>query len=112
VVECWGTGEATREFLYAGDAAEAIVRAVVSELDHPEPINLGTGRDISIKDLAHLIGKLMDFKGDIVFTGEVSDGQPKRRLDVARAKEVLGWEAQTSFVGGLTQTIDWYQSRN
>lgn len=109
-VYCWGTGSATREFLYAGDAAKAIVQAVSSNLNTDLPINLGTGVDISIKDLASLIGKLTGFRGEIEFTGEVSDGQPKRRLDVSRAKELLGWEAQTKLEEGLVKTISWYRN--
>ena len=108
-VECWGTGEATREFLYAGDAAEAIVKAVDTQLDTSLPINLGTGNDISIKDLAILLATLMDYQGKLVFTGEVSDGQPKRVLDVSRAKKILGWKANTSFLEGLLRTISWYR---
>ncbi len=108
-VECWGTGEATREFLYAGDAAEAIVKAVLLGIDTEQPINLGTGQDISIKDLAHLIGELSGFKGEIVFNGAVSDGQPKRMLDVGRAKGILKWTAKTSFKEGLLKTIQWYR---
>lgn len=107
-VSVWGTGDATREFLYAGDCASAIVRAVVTNLDTPEPINIGTGKDISIKDLAYLLRKIIGFKGDIVFTGEVSDGQPERRLDVSKAKEIIGFEASTSLEVGLRKTIDWY----
>ena len=110
-VECWGTGEATREFLYAGDAAEVIVKAVFNRMDISEPVNLGTGRDISIKDLAYLIAEIVDFNGDIVFTGEVSDGQPKRRLDVTRAKEVLGWEAKIGLKEGLKRTVNWYRDK-
>src|SRR5574338_100216 len=108
-VECWGTGEASREFLYAGDAAEAIVKAVTTGFDSELPINLGTGKDISIKDLASMIGQLTGFKGEIVFNGAVSDGQPKRMLDVSRAKELLGWTADTSFKSGLLRTIEWYR---
>lgn len=108
-VSVWGTGKATREFLFAGDCADAIVKAVVNNLDTPLPINIGTGKDISIKDLAFLLRQMIDYKGEIVFTGEVSDGQPKRRLDVSRAKEVLGFEAQTSLEDGLKKTIDWYK---
>lgn len=107
-VFCWGTGSATREFLYAEDCAEAIVKAVVSGLDTNLPINLGTGKDISIYDLAHLIGKLTGFKGEIVFTGEISDGQPKRCLDVSRARDILGWEAKTNLEEGLKKTVEWY----
>lgn len=108
-VECWGTGTATRELFYVADAAEAIVKAVMCHFDTEKPINLGTGSDISIKDLACLIGNLVNFKGEIVFTGEVSDGQPVRRLDVSRAKELLGWEAKTKLVDGLQKTIQWYK---
>jgi GDP-L-fucose synthase len=111
-VECWGTGEATREFLYAGDAAEAIVKAIDTGLDTDLPINLGTGTDISIKDLIILISTLMEYKGQIVFTGEVSDGQPKRVLDVSRAKKLLGWKANTSFLEGLLRTISWYRQNS
>lgn len=108
-VHCWGTGAATREFVYAGDVARAIVDVAIQNLDIEDPINIGTGQDISIKDLAHLIGKLTNFDGDIIFTGEVSDGQPKRRLDVSRAKEVLGFEAKVSLEEGLKKTIKWYK---
>ena len=109
-VYCWGTGSATREFLYAGDAAKAIVKAISLDLNTDLPINLGTGVDLSIQDLAFLIGKLTGFRGDIEFTGEVSDGQPKRRLDVSRAKELLGWEAQTKLEEGLVKTISWFRN--
>lgn len=108
VVKCWGTGEATREFLYAGDAAEAIVKAVMMDLDTPQPINIGTGKDISIKDLAYLIARLTNFEGDIEFTNDVSDGQPERRLDVSRAKKLLEFEAETDLEAGLKKTIKWY----
>jgi len=108
-VKCWGTGEATREFLYAGDASEAIAKAINDGLDTDLPINLGVGKDISIKDLSHLIGSLTGFQGEIVFTNEVSDGQPKRMLDVTRAKEMLGWVAATDFKTGLMRTIQWYR---
>lgn len=109
-VDCWGTGEATREFLYAGDCAEAIVGAIQQNLDTDKPINLGTGQEISIRDLAYLISELMEFDGQIVFNGSVSDGQPRRMLDVTRAREILGWNAKTTFKSGLTKTIDWYRA--
>lgn len=108
-VECWGTGEATREFLYAGDAAEAIIKAINNELDTSLPINLGTGKDISIKDLSHLIGDLSGFTGEIVFNGAVSDGQPRRMLDVSRAKDMMGWAAKTDLKTGLLKTIQWFR---
>lgn len=110
VVECWGTGEATREFLYAGDAAQAISKAVLTGFDSPLPINLGIGHDISISDLSTMIAKLIGFKGKINFNGDVSDGQPKRMLDVSRAKALLNWEASTSLEVGLQRTIHWYQT--
>lgn len=108
IVECWGTGDATREFLYAGDAAKAIVKAVSEQLDTSLPINLGTGQDISIKDLANLIKELTNFKGKVIFNGAVSDGQPKRMLDVSRAQEILNWKAETSLKNGLEKTIEWF----
>jgi GDP-L-fucose synthase len=108
VVKLWGSGQASRELFWAGDCAEAITKAIDIRLDYPDPINLGTGIDISIKDLAELVKKLVGYDGDIVFTGEVSDGQPKRRLDVSRAKQVLGFEAKTDLETGLRKTIDWY----
>lgn len=109
-VECWGSGSATREFLYAGDAAKAIVKTVTTNFDSPLPINLGTGQDISIKELSFLIKNMTNYKGEIIFTGEVSDGQPKRVLDVSRAKKLLDWEAETSLIDGLHQTINWYRN--
>lgn len=108
-VKCWGTGTATREFLYAGDAADGIVSAIEKKLDTDQPINLGTGREISIKDLAYLLKDLMGYEGQIVFTGEVSDGQPRRMLDVSRARKLLGWYARTDFKNGLTKTIEWWK---
>lgn len=109
-VEVWGDGTPTREFLYAGDCAIAIVRAILTGFDYPEPINIGTGQDISIKDLADLIKEVVDFKGTIKFTGDISvNGQPKRRLDVSRAKNVLGFTAKTDLRTGLQKTIAWYR---
>jgi nucleoside-diphosphate-sugar epimerase len=109
-VECWGTGNATREFLYGGDCAQAVVRAVISNLDTNLPINLGIGKDISIKDLAYLIAELTDYTGSIVFNHKVSDGQPKRLLDISRAKKLIDWEATTSLRDGLINTIAWYKA--
>lgn len=109
-VECWGTGSATREFLWAPDCAEIITKTVKSNFSHPTPINIGTGKDISIKDLSVLVAKLTGYTDNIIFTGEVSDGQPKRLLDVSRAKQLLNWEATTMLEDGLKQTIAWYQA--
>jgi GDP-L-fucose synthase len=110
VVECWGTGQATREFLYAGDCAQAIVKAVECGLTTEVPINLGMGQDISIKDLALLLADLTGYLGDIKFTGEVSDGQPKRLLSVIRAQNLLDWKATTTLRDGLVRTIRWYRA--
>ena len=108
-VKLWGTGKATREFLYADDAADAIMRAVRTDFDSLLPINLGTGQDISISDLAYLVKELTNSSAYIQFTGEVSDGQPRRMLDVSRAKTMLGWTAKTNFKTGLIKTIEWFQ---
>lgn len=110
-IECWGTDVGTtREFLYGGDCADAIVKTVSIRLDTPLPINLGTGISITIRDLALLIGKIMEYPCEIVFNGEVSNGQPSRQLNVDRAKQLLNWQATTSLEDGLRKTIDWYKS--
>lgn len=109
IVECWGSGTASREFLFAEDCSKAIVKAVIMKLNTELPINIGTGKEIFIKDLAYLIKELTGYTGEIVFTGEVSDGQPRRMLDVSRAKELLGWESTTELRDGLKQTIEWYR---
>ena len=108
-VEVWGTGSPTREFLYVDDAAEAIVLAV-ENYDGPEPINLGSGREISIKELVTLIAKETGFAGEIVWDPTKPDGQPRRVLDVSRAEELLGFHARTDFVDGLRRTVAWYKS--
>jgi GDP-L-fucose synthase len=109
IVECFGTGSATREFLFAADCAEVIIKAIINNFDSDLPINLGVGKDITIKDLSLLIANLTGYKGDIVFSGGLN-GQPKRLLDVSRAKQILNWEATTSLQDGLKQTIEWYQT--
>ena len=108
-IECWGTGSASREFLYVDDAAEGVIRAA-EVLDTPEPINLGSGREILIRDLVALIAKLSGFKGEIRWDASRPDGQPRRCLDVSRAASLLGWSAKVEFEMGLTKTIDWYRS--
>ena len=107
-VEVWGTGQASREFLYVEDAAEAIILAT-EKYDRAEPVNLGTGREITIKDLVTLIAQLTNFDGQIVWNTSKPDGQPRRCLDTSRAKREFGFEAKTSFVLGLQKTIDWYR---
>ncbi len=106
---CWGTGSATREFIYVDDAAEAIVSAT-EKYNSSEPINIGSGMEISIKDLVELIAKLTGFQGEIIWDSTKPDGQPRRCLDVSRAKSEFGFEAQTKFEDGLKQTIEWYKS--
>jgi GDP-L-fucose synthase len=107
-VEVWGTGRATREFLYVDDCAEAIALAV-DRVDDPEPINLGTGREISIAELARLIADLSGFGGELVFDPRQPDGQPRRSLDTSRARERLGWVARTSLEDGLARTVRWFE---
>ena len=107
-VNVWGTGNVTREFLYAGDCAKAIRRAIDIKLDTSLPINIGTGKEISIKKLAYILRQIIDYTGEIIFTGEVSDGQPRRKLDVSRAKQLMNFTANTSLEDGLKKTIKWY----
>jgi len=105
---CWGTGSASREFLYVDDAAEGIVRAA-EVMEEPTPINLGAGFEITIRDLVHLIADLTGFEGEIRWDASKPDGQPRRCLDTARAKELLGWEARMDFREGLRRTIEWWR---
>jgi len=107
-VECWGTGAATREFLYVADCAEGIVRAA-ERLDDPAPVNLGSGREISIRDLAGLIGRLTGFAGRFEWDPSKPDGQPRRCLDTSRATERLGFTAATALEEGLARTIQWFE---
>ncbi len=109
-IECWGTGSASREFLYVDDAAEGLIRAG-EVLDTPEPINLGTGMEITIRDLITLIAKLSGFTGEIRWDSTKPDGQPRRCLDVTRAAELLDWRAQVGFEEGLKRTIAWYRNQ-
>jgi GDP-L-fucose synthase len=108
-VEVWGTGAATREFLYVDDAAEGIVRATEA-YDGREPVNLGSGMEISIRGLAELIARETGFTGEIVWDASKPDGQPRRALDVTRAEELFGFRARGDFVEGLRNTIDWYRT--
>ena len=109
-IEAWGTGKATRDFLYVDDAAAGIILAT-EKYDNPEPINLGSGMEISIKNLVELICRLMDFKGEIRWDTTKPDGQPRRCLDTSRAEKEFGFKAKTSFEEGLKKTIDWYIAR-
>ncbi len=107
-VEVWGTGSASREFLFVRDAAEGIALAV-DGYDKPEPVNLGTGSEISIRELAQLIKQLCGFKGRIFWDASKPDGQPRRCLDTARAQAEFGFRAKTSLQTGLNETIHWYE---
>jgi GDP-L-fucose synthase len=108
-VVCWGTGNATREFLFVEDCAEAIVMAT-ERYDDPEPVNIGAGFEIAIKDLAELIADLTGFRGSLVFDRSKPDGQPRRMLDVTRAERRFGFKATTDFHAGLRRTIEWYRA--
>jgi len=109
-IDIWGTGKATREFLYVEDAADGIILAT-EKYDKPEPINLGSGIEISIKDLVELICRLMDFKGEIHWDISKPDGQPRRMLDVSHAEKEFGFRAKTNFEKGLARMISWYLER-
>ena len=108
-IECWGTGNVSREFIYAGDAAEGILLAT-EHYDGSEPVNIGAGFEITIKELAEKIAKLTGFTGEIRWDSSKPDGQPRRRLDVSKAKKFFGFEAKTPFDEGLRATIDWYEA--
>ncbi len=107
-IVCWGTGKVSREFLYVDDAAEGILRAAEA-MDEPAPINLGTGMEITIKDLVELIARLTGFEGEIRWDASKPDGQPRRCLDTSRAAKMLNWRAAVGFEEGLRRTIDWWR---
>jgi GDP-L-fucose synthase len=110
-VVVWGTGQASREFLYVEDAAEAVVLAA-EHYHSPEPVNLGSGRELSIKELVELIAELTGFKGRLVWDSTKPDGQPRRCLETTRAEQAFGFRARTDFREGLKRTIDWYRQRH
>jgi GDP-L-fucose synthase len=109
-IEVWGTGAASREFLYVEDCARAIVQAT-QHYDKPDPVNLGAGREISIRELVELICELSGFRGEIRWDPSKPDGQPRRCLDVSKAEHEFGFRAQTDFREGLRQTIEWYRAQ-
>jgi GDP-L-fucose synthase len=106
-VVVWGTGNSSREFLYVEDAAEGIITAA-EKYDKADPVNLGTGVEITIKKLVELVARLTNFKGQIVWDTTKPDGQPRRRLDTSRAEKEFGFKAKTDLVSGLKKTIKWY----
>jgi len=109
-VAVWGDGSPTREFLYVEDAAEGILLAA-ERYDGSEPVNLGSGREIRIKDLAETIARLTEFPGKIVWDASKPNGQPRRALDISRAEALFGFRAQMPFEEGLRRTIEWYRER-
>jgi GDP-L-fucose synthase len=107
-IVCWGTGGATREFLYVDDAAEGVVRAA-EVMDEPVPINLGGGVEIPIRDLVVRIAKACDYSGGIEWDASKPDGQPRRGLDISRARRLLGWQPRQDFDAGLDATVAWWR---
>jgi GDP-L-fucose synthase len=108
-ITLWGTGNPTREFLYVRDCAEGVVTAL-QRYDGSEPVNLGSGEEIRIADLARLIAEVTGFGGEIRFDPSQPDGQPRRKLDTSRALQAFGWHSTTSFREGLRATVDWYRA--
>lgn len=108
-IEVWGSGNASREFLYADDCAEGIIKAAAL-YDESDPVNLGTGREVNIRELVEMIAGLTNFEGEIRWQSEKPDGQPRRQLDITRALERFGFQAGTSLEDGLRRTIEWYES--
>ena len=106
-IECWGTGGVSREFIYAADAAEGILLAM-EHFNGPEPVNIGAGFEITIKELVEKIAALTGFKGEIRWDSSRPNGQPRRCLDTSRARKLFGFEAKTPFDEGLKATVDWY----
>lgn len=109
-ITAWGTGDPTREFLYVEDAAEGILDAT-ERYDGGMPVNLGSGMEVSIRELVNLIADLTGFEGDINWDTSKPDGQPRRCLDTSRAREYFDWTARTEFKDGLRKTIDWYEQK-
>ncbi|HEX7997616.1 MAG TPA: GDP-L-fucose synthase [Pyrinomonadaceae bacterium] len=109
-IEAWGSGGVSREFLYVEDCADGIIRAA-RDYDESDPVNLGNGREVMIRDLVEMIARLTGFKGEIRWQASKPDGQPRRQLDVTRAYERFGFRAQTSLEEGLQRTIEWYKAQ-
>jgi len=110
-ISCWGTGSATREFLHVRDCAEGIVKATW-EYNDPDPVNLGTGQEISIRDLVETVAQVCGFDGRITWDASKPDGQPRRRLDTTRATSKFGWTARIPFEEGLEETAQWYREHH
>jgi GDP-L-fucose synthase len=110
-IDAWGSGTASREFLYVEDCAQGILQAA-AQYDGPDPVNLGTGEEITIKNLVQLIIKLTGFEGNVHWQGEKPDGQPRRRLDTTRALREFGFRANTRLEDGLRKTVAWYEAKD
>jgi GDP-L-fucose synthase len=108
-IDCWGTGSASREFLYVEDCAEGLVRAA-ERMDEPTPINLGTGSEILVRDLVKLVATACKFTGEVRWDSSKPDGQPRRCLDTQRAASLLDWRAKIDLSEGLRRTVEWYES--
>ena len=109
-IEVWGTGSASREFLYVADAAEGIVKATL-DYEEAEPVNLGSGYEITIRELAEMVCEVCGFNGEIAWNRNKPDGQPRRCLDTQRAKNYFGFEAQTDLRDGISNTVHWYRQQ-
>jgi GDP-L-fucose synthase len=109
-VEVWGDGSASREFLYVDDAAEAIALAT-QRYEGSEPVNIGAGHEITIKDLVGLLSRIIGYKGKIRWDTTKPNGQPRRSLDVSRAEKAFGFKAKTDFETGLTRTVEWWAAQ-
>jgi GDP-L-fucose synthase len=103
----WGTGTASRDYLYVVDAAQAIVLAAQVR-NSPEPLNLGNNREVTIRETVETIARIVGFNGTLVWDSSKPDGQPRRRVDASRAERELGWHASTTFEDGLRNTVEWY----
>jgi GDP-L-fucose synthase len=106
-VTVWGSGNASRDFLYVTDAAKAITLAI-EKYNNPQPLNIGSGEQVQISALAYHIARLTGYQGNIIYDTTMPDGQPKRGLNINRIKNVLGWQPEISLIAGLAQTIEWY----
>ena len=109
LIQAWGSGLASREFLYVEDAAEAVVQAA-ERYDGAEPVNVGSGQEITIRDLAAMIARLTGFRGEIRWNSSLPDGQPRRSLDISRAEREIGFRPSTSLEEGLRRAIEWYRA--
>ena len=110
-IVCWGTGRATRQFLYVDDAAEAIIRAA-ERIEQPAPINIGGGEEIAINDLVRLIVETCEYDGKVVWDNTKPDGQPRRAIAIEKASNLLDWSPVQGFEEGLKKTVDWYRTKN